>query len=181
MANSVYQGVHYVDTVGIISKIPLRIRAIQFYPNAVSDAIDLNFWDEANAISATNIVMTATAASGTVTDDDATRNVLTSAFADGAVVKVLGGSGAVANHTYHLIGTAGDNDRIIITPTATWADETSKFYEIIAYPARAFFNALQPTVTSTHESKFHYFGGVCVPNLICETLSTSAYALIYTD
>jgi hypothetical protein len=180
MANSVYQGVHYVDTVGIISKVPLRIRAIQFYPNAVSDALDLNFWDETTA--ALDSFMTATASSGTVTDADTGHNVLTSAACpDGSVVQVLSGNGAVGNKTYHLIGTAGNDDRIIITPTSTWADEATKTYRFKVFPQRAFFNCLQPTVTNTHESKFHYFGGVCVPNLICETLSTSAYALIYTD
>ena len=180
MANSVCQGVHYVDTVGIISKIPLRIRAIQFYPAAVSDVLDLNIWDETTA--ALDSFMTATASSGTVTDADAGHNVLTSAACpDGSVVQVLGGSGSATYHTYHLIGTAGNDDRIVITPTSTWGDEAAKTYRFKVFPQKPFFNALQSTVANTHESKFHYFGGVCVPNLICETLSTSAYALIYTD
>lgn len=180
MSNSTYGGVIFCDTVGILSKIPLWIRAIQFYPNAVSDVLDLNFWDEGNAY--TTMFMTATASTGTVTDADAASNLLTAGnFPDGAVVKVWEGSGAAANHTYHLIGTAGNNDRIIITPTSTWADEATKTYKITSYPQRPFFNALQPGAATTHQSKFHYFGGVYVPNLICETLSTSAYALIYTD
>jgi hypothetical protein len=181
MANATYNGIIYADTVGILSKIPICVRAIQFYPNAVSDVLDLNFWDEGNPITATHLVMTATASTGTVTDDDATRNVLTSAFADGAVVKVLSGSGSAANKTYHLIGTAGNNDRFIVTPTASWGDEANKFYEIVAYPQRPFFNALQPGAATTHHSLFHYFGGVELPNLVLETISTSAYALIYTD
>jgi len=182
MSNSNYAGVYYVDTVGIVSKIPLCIRAIQFYPKAVSDAIDLNFWDENPSNVLLDSFMTATVSSGTVTDDDTAHNVLTStACPDGAVVQVLGGSGSTTYHTYHLIGTQGNNDAIVITPTTTWGDETSKTYRFKVHPARAFFNALQPTVTNTFESKFHYFGGVRVPNLICETLSTDAYALIYTD
>ena len=180
MANATYNGIIYADTVGILSKIPLYIRAIQFYPAAVSDVVDLNFWDEGNAY--TTMTMTATASSGTVTDASASRNLLTAAnFPDGAVVKVTHGDGAAANHTYHLIGTAGNDDRIIITPTSTWADETTKNYTLTSYPQRPFFNALQSTVTNTHESKFHYLGGVYVPNLILETISSNAYVLIYTD
>ena len=180
MANATYGGVIYADTVGILSKIPLWIRAIQFYPAAVSDVLDLNFWDEGNAYTTTFI--TATASSGTVTDASTSENLLTAAnFPDGAVVKVWEGSGSATYHTYHLIGTAGNDDRIIITPTTTWGDEAAKTYKITSYPQRPFFNALQSTVANTHESKFHYFGGVYVPNLILEAISTSAYALIYTD
>jgi hypothetical protein len=179
MANSVYQGVHYVDTVGIISKVPLWIQAILYYPNAVSNALDLNFWDETTA--ALDSYMTATASSGTVTDADTGHNVLTStACPDGSVVQVLSGDGDAGNKTYHLIGTAGNDDRIIITPTSTWADEAAKTYRFKVFPARAFFNCLQPTATNTHESKFQFFGGAYVPNLICEGITASSYAIIYT-
>jgi len=179
MANSVYQGVHYVDTVGIISKIPLYIQAILYYPNAVTDILDLNFWDESSV--ALDSFMTATASSGTVTDGDTGHNVLTStACPDGSVVQVLGGNGSATYHTYHLIGTAGNDDRIVITPTSTWGNETSKTYRFKVFPQRAFFNCLQPTATNTHESKFQFFGGQYVPNLICEGITASSYAIIYT-
>jgi hypothetical protein len=181
MANANYNGIIYADTVGILSKTAIKIAAIMFYPNAVSDVIDLNFWDEGNAITGTSVDTVATAVTGTVTDDNGALNLLTSAFADGAVVKVKTSNGLAANHTYHLIGTAGNNDRFIVTPTASWTDEANVFYSMVAYPQRPFFNALQPGAATTHESKFHYFGehGINVPNLVLETISTSAYALIY--
>jgi len=118
--------------------------------------------------------------SGTVTDADTAHDVLSStAFPATSVVKVLGGSGSVNYHRYHLIGTAGDNDAIIIDGS-TWGDEASKTYEIISYPARAFFNATCTGITNDFSSQYYYLGGVYVPNLIAETITSGAYAIIYT-
>jgi hypothetical protein len=181
MANALYGNILHADTVGILSKTALKILGVNFYPAAVSDAFDLNWWDEANAIADTTVDTVATAVSGTVTDDNGALNLLTSAFADGAVVKVNKSSGLAANRTYHLIGTVGNNDRFIVTPTASWTDEANVRYSMVAYPSRPFLNGLQPTVTNTHESKYWYFGsrGVWVPNLVLEAISTSAYLQIF--
>ena len=182
MSNALYGQILHVDTVGIVSKTALKIMGVNFVPNAVSDAFDLNWWDEANATASSELNITATASGGTVTDDDGSHNYLTSsAFADGSVVKVIQTAGAAGNRTYHLVGTAGDDDKIIITPTSTWADESNIMYHIINYPARPFLNGLQPTATNTHYSMYWYFGpqGVYLPNLVLESISTSAYLQIY--
>ena len=179
MANATYGHIIYADTVGILSKTPLYIDWINFYPNAVTDAFDLNFWDEANPISGGDTFFNATASSGTVTDTDTDHDVMTStAFPDGGVVLVQETTGAVANKTYHLIGTQGTDDAFVVTPTSTWGDEATKDYKVITYPQRPFFNGLNSTVANTMESRHFYLGGTRVENLILEAISTSAYLQI---
>jgi hypothetical protein len=177
MANASYGNVLYCDTVGIISKTPVRIKAIEVDPSSVDGLVLFNYWDESNA--ATTLAMTASVSTGTVTNDDTAADVLTSAnFPDGSVVKVIKSSGAAANMTYHLIGTAGNDDRIVITPTSTWADENNKYYTIASYPARRAFGIATRHVDLCNE--FRYFGdeGIWFPNLILET-ATNAVATIY--
>jgi hypothetical protein len=180
MANAVYQGIHYVDTAGIISQVPLWVQGILFIPHAITDVLDLNFWDEGNAVAASHTFMKASVSSGTVTDDSASHDALTSAaFPATDVVKVIGGTGAAAYHRYHLIGTAGNDDRIIIDG-GTWGDENNKTYEIICYPARPFFNATCTGITNDFTTQWYYMGGIYVPNLICETCTSGGTAIIYT-
>ena len=186
MANALYGNVFHVDTVGIVSKTPLKIMGVNFVPNAVSDAFDLNFWDEANEVSGSNRSLGNCTITGTNTFTDADTGVVLTAARYPAtnVLKIFktwegGGSGSTANHTYHLIETAGDNNAIVTAASLT--NEANKSYKIAAYPARPFLNGLQPTATNTHESKYWYFGehGVWVANLILEAISTSAYLQIF--
>lgn len=186
MANALYGNIWHVDTVGIVSKTPVKVLGVNFIPNAVSDAFDLNYWDEANVVtdserSLGNCTITSTT---TFTDAD-TGGVLTSArYPATNVLKIFktvegGGNGSTANHTYHLIETAGDNNAIVCAASLT--NEANKSYKIAAYPARSFLNGLQPTVANTHESKYWYFGphGIWLPNLVLEAISTSAYIQIF--
>ena len=186
MANALYGSVFHVDTVGIVSKTPLRIMGINFYPKAVSDAFDLNFWDEANPVTGANREITnGTITSTTTLTDAATGGVLTGArYPATNVLKIFGhgeggGNGSTANHTYHLIETAGDNN--VIVTAATLTNEANKSYKLDCYPSRPFLNGIQPTATNTHESKYWYFGpfGIMVPNLILEAISTDAYLQIF--
>lgn len=186
MANALYGNTFYVDTVGIVSKTPLKIMGVNFYPNAVSDAFDLNFWDEANEVSGSNRSLgNVTITSTTTITDAATGGVLTAArYPATNVLKIFktwegGGNGSTANHTYHLIETAGDNN--VIVTAATLTNEANKSYKFACYPSRPFLNGLQSTVANTHETKYWFFGehGVWVPNLILEAISTSAYLQIF--
>jgi hypothetical protein len=154
-----------------------------FYPNTQADAILFNWWDEANPLSGGELSLVATASSGTVTDDDGSHNWLTSsAFPDGSVVKVIKGSDAIpANCTYHLVGTAGNNDRIIITPTSTWADEANIPYHIISYPARTAIHLIQPKDTNEYSMWVPFPGpkGFEFHNLVLETISSTCSAQLY--
>ena len=186
MSNALYGQILHADTVGILSKIPIRVMGVNFVPNAVSDAFDLNWWDEANAVSGANRALgnCTITDTNTFTDTDA-GDVLTSArYPATNVLKIFktiegGGNGSTANHTYHLIETAG-NDNAIVT-AATLTNEAGKSYKIDCYPSRPFLNGLQPTAANTHYSMYWYFGpqGVYLPNLVLESISTSAYLQIY--
>jgi len=181
MANAFYGNTLYCDTVGIVSKTPIVVKAICFYPNAAADAILFNWWDESNPLSGSNIAFTATASSGTVTNTDTAADVMTSAaFPDGAVIKVIDSSGSASYKTYHLIGTAGDDDRFVITPTSTWGDESSTYYHVTAYPARAAFQFKQPKDTNENSQWFAFGGdGLRLPNLTLETISSTCSAIVY--
>ena len=186
MANSTYGQILYADTVGILSKTPVHIMGVNFVPNAVSDAFDLNWWDEANAVSGANRALGNCTITGTNTfTDAATGGVLTGArYPATNVLKIFktiegGGNGSTANHTYHLIETAGDNN--VIVTAATLTNEANKSYKFACYPSRPFLNGLQATATGAHQSKYWFFGscGIWLPNLILEGISTSAYLEIF--
>jgi hypothetical protein len=108
--------------------------------------------------------------------------LLTSIYADGAVLKIFptwegGGNGSTANHTYHLITTAGDNNAIVVASTLT--NEANKSQKIEAYPARTAFKLKQPKDTNELSMWIPMPSPIWFPNLTLETVSTSAYALIY--
>ena len=105
MANSLYGNVWVVDTPGIITDSPIWLRGIMLYPtSAPANIFYLNWWDEANPITGTSLAIPSATITGTntFTNTDTSADVLTSAFADGAVLKIIGGTGSVLNHKYHL-------------------------------------------------------------------------------
>ena len=118
----------------------------------------------------------------TFTDNNASANVLSNIFADGAVLKIFGhgengGSGAAANHTYHLIVTAGNNDVVVTDVTLT--NEATKSYKIEAYPARTAISVTTPGTETVNE--FRYFGerGHRFPNLTLETITNVTKVILY--
>ena len=179
MANVLYGNTLYCDTPGIISKSPIRIRAIEVDPSAAAGLVLFNWWDEARPIANTKQFLTGTI---TGTNTLTATGLLTSIYADGSVIKIFpvnkgGGDGSVANMTYHLIGTAGDNDAIVTAETSL-TNETAKTYLLEAYPARKAFSIATPGTEVINE--FRYFGehGVLLPNLTME-LATNAVAIVY--
>lgn len=180
MANSNYNGIYYVDTAGIISKTALSIKGILWVPAAITNAFDLNFWDEGSPSYTGSF--NASSATGVVTETDTDTHTLSAAqFPATSVVKILAQSSCVAaNKTYHLIGTVGDNHAYTVDPVGTMTDESAKEYAVSVFPARAFFNCSASSVTNAFESKYHYLGGVWIPNLVAETVTSGSYAIIYT-
>ena len=184
MANALYGNAWVCDTVGIISKSPVRIKAIEIDPSAAGGLCLFNWWDEANPIASTKLFIPSATITGTntFTDNNASANVLSNIFADGAVLKIFGhgengGSGAAANHTYHLIVTAGNNDVVVTDVTLT--NEAAKSYKIEAYPARTAISVTTPGTETVNE--FRYFGerGIRFPNLTLETITNVTKAIIY--
>ncbi len=185
MSNAFYGNTYYCDTVGIISKIPIMVKAICFYPNQQADAIQFNWWDEANPVSgAARAVASVTITSNTTLTDADTGGVLTAArYADGSVLKLFpkcdgGGNGSAANHDYHLITTAGDNNVIVVSGGLT--NETTKSQKMDAYPARVAFKFKQPNDTNEASLWFSFGGnGLLLPNLVLESISGSCSAIVY--
>ena len=183
MTNAYYGQTYYATTVGIISNAPVVVKAISQYPAAVQDAFSLSWWDEANPLTS-GLGFNANASSGTVTDTNATHDVMTSTvFPAGGVVQVTYSNGAAANKTYHLIGTEGNNDRFVVTPTTTWGDEGTINYTVKTYPARVAFDGIQTKAADTFGSMFWFFGdaGIRLPNLVLSSISDSSHLIIYIE
>jgi hypothetical protein len=179
MANSVSGNTIYCDTAGILYKGKLIIDGILYVPHAITDVIDLNFWDEATITSDTGF--SASIASGVVTETNVDTHTLSAAnFPATSVVKFLSDAQCLtANKTYHLIGTVGDNHAFTVDPVTTLTDETAKKYHAQVFPAKAFFNATCTGITGDFSSQYYPLGGVRVDNLICEAITSGAYAIIY--
>lgn len=184
MANALYGNVWVVDTVGIISKTPVRIMGIEVDPSAAGGLVLFNWWDEANAVSGANRALGNCTITGTNTfTDAATGGVLTAArYPATNVLKIFGageggGNGSTANHTYHLIETAGDNNAIVTAATLT--NEANKSYKIDCYPARTAISITTPGTEVVNE--WRYFGerGVWFPNLVLETSTNVTKTVLY--
>lgn len=178
MANVKSGFVWTADTAGILSTTPVVIQAISIIPSSAGGTATLKYWDQSAINTSSHLALTATASSGTVTDDDGSHNWLSAtAFPAGDVVQVTQTNGAAGNKTYHLIGTAGNNDRIVITPTSTWADESNKDYVIKSWPAKMAFVGL--TQATTAKDGFYSFPrGLELPNLILSVV-TNATVYLY--
>jgi hypothetical protein len=181
MANSLYGNVWYVDTAGIISKSPIWIRGIMFYPNTQADAILFNWWDEANVLYEGSF--NASSDTGTITETNTSTHTLTSArFPATNVVQFLANSSCVAdNKTYHLIGTAGNDHRIIVDPTSTMTDESTKDYHVKVYPSRVAIHMIQPADTNQYSMWMPFPGpkGFEFHNLVLESISSTCSAQLY--
>lgn len=184
MANALYGGTWVVDTVGIISKTPVRIRAIEVDPSAAGGLVLFNWWDEANAVSGANRSLgNCTITSTTTITDAATGGVLTAArYPATNVLKIFktiegGGNGSTANHTYHLIETAGDNN--VIVTAASLTNEANKSYKFDCYPSRTAISITTPGTEVVNEYRFYGSDGIWFPNLVLETITNVTKAVLY--
>jgi len=181
MANVLTRNIWECSEMGILSTGPVFIKAINFYPKAVSDTFILKWWDETQppTLHAEKITYTNTLVSAdhVVT---ATTSAFPSTWADGNVVKCLKTTGA-DSAKYGLIKTAGNNTAFTVH-LIPFTVEGGKVGDWDCYPTYTAFKALQPTVTSTFQSFFYSFGGergMGFPNLCLDTLATDAVVYIY--
>jgi hypothetical protein len=182
MANSLYGNIWTVDTPGIITDEPIWLRGIMLYPTAApADVFYFSSWDEGNAIATTDIWVASATITGTntFTNDDTDADVLTSAFADGAVLKIISSTGDTANHGYHLINTAGDNDAIVTKESLT--NEAQVGYHIVAYPGRVVLKVIMDYDTNQKSLWIPFDGerGFRFPNLALEDITSTATAILY--
>jgi hypothetical protein len=184
MANTRYENVLNLDTAGsIISLTPLWIRKITLEPNAAGDSAVLNIWDVGSPYAVGAGTYTARAIAGTITSTTtltmASGTLLPSTVRDGDIFKITGGTGAAANiGTTSVVTTAGNNT-VLVSSTAGWTNESTKYYDFISYPYRPQFKLISQATTLQEVDRDFGGRGFWVPNLILETLSSSAVVKIY--
>lgn len=184
MANSLYGNVWVVNTPGIITERPIWLRGIMLYPTTdPANIFYFNAWDEGAPITGTDIWVPSATITGTntFTNDDTAADVLTSAYADGAVLKIVRSSGLVANKKCHLIDTAGDNDAIVTKASLT--NEAQVGYHIVAYPARVVLKCIMPYDNNEQSLWIPFDGekGFGFHNLALEDITSGATAVLYLD
>jgi hypothetical protein len=185
MANARNENIWNCDTAAsIISLTPLWIRKITLEPNAAGDSAVLNFWDATSPYAELSGTYSVDTILGTITSTTtltmASGTLLPSAVRDGDIFKILlGGNGAAANkNTTSLVTTAGNNT-VVVCAGAGWTNEAGKTYRFTTYPYRPAFKLISQATTLQEVDRDFGGRGFWVPNLILETLSSSAVVKIY--
>ena len=180
----------YVDSVGILSREPVWISAVTFYPSAVAQVALFHYWMP-NVVEATSSTIFGTATTGTISGNDTLTmsggTYLPSSIADGDFFAITFSNGSTANYynkadkseLVGLVKTAGNNTVIVIHDDL-WTDEAGKLYTWKVYTGFKALALRQPDLADTEESKHIIFpGGLRLPNLACEDITASGYCLIY--
>jgi hypothetical protein len=135
MANSTSGLTWTVDSVGLLTDRPVKIRKIQFYPNTEADSATFKYYDfgsateKASINSALTTISTNTIAS---TANFVTGNV---AAGDGLRVKDTNTGNNIGN--YYVVSR--DNDNQVTVTYATMTDESNKRYTIATYTQKLAF------------------------------------------
>ena len=189
MSNVISGNPFYIDTEGIISTVPLRIKSIVMKPNATGDAATFTYWVESDSAitngTKTAATTTVTAATGTFAS---TGNFPTANVNPNQILKVTHTSSA-NNIGYWQIATNADNNTITVDiPAAvyglqipTLTNDTSKAYHWVIRDPREFAIIRGSGLAGDTSILQMDFGntGVWVPNLAMHTLSTSAVLYVY--
>jgi hypothetical protein len=176
MANDTTNQLWVLDSVGIITQSPVCVRKIVLIPNAANDVGQINVYSPSSPEAAGSL----TGKTGTIT----LTNTLTSAgnlpssIGDGDVFEIIDTSGAAGNKGKKLVKTAGTGDAVVITED-NWTNEASVVYSWNTYPAHMeFYIKAGATDASPCQLDFG-IDGRWFPNMILETLSTSARLHVY--
>jgi len=191
MSNVLYDKIWEINATGIISRTPLWINAVSFYPAAVADVALFHYW-LSNLAEATSGTIFGTAVTGTITGNDtltmSAGTYLPSTIADGDFFAITKSNGSALNYYDHadkgefvcLVKTAGNNT-VVVVDDNLWTNEAGKLYTWKVYTGLKAIAMRQPDAADSERSVHISFpnGGLRVPNLACETISTSAYCLLY--
>ena len=117
-----------LDTVGFLYTGVVYLSKIVFIPNAASDDVLLNTWDENTA----NLVADGDRSliTGTITSTDTLTVAgtnLPAAIADGYIFNVTASTGTALNLGRRVVKTAGTNTAVVIH-NDEWTDEAAKIY-----------------------------------------------------
>jgi hypothetical protein len=170
MANSTTGLVWTVDSVGLLTDQPVRVKKITFWPNTAADTATFKCYDFGTANYKTRLSgVTATVSTNAITS---TGNFVTAnvAAGDGLRVKRTSSGNNVGN--YYVVSR--DSDDAATVSFATMTDEVSKVYDIDIYTARLV--AVLKTAGTEKVPIEIDFGpdGVTLPSLSCTTISSSS-------
>ncbi|MEE9510447.1 MAG: hypothetical protein V3V81_08135 [Candidatus Bathyarchaeia archaeon] len=184
MANSIYGKVWIIDTIGIITRNPITIKALVMFPNSAADTASLYYWDESDTISAG--VGSEPEIDGDITGNDTltldSGTSLPSTITDGSIFEIVKSTGSSDNvGKPMLVQTAGNNTAVVIhkIPAADqWTNETNKRYGWKTYQNRLAFNLIS---SAQKDMPVIPFGsrGHKFPNLALETITSATNTKIY--
>ncbi len=142
MSNNVTGRIWVLDTVGILTTNPVRVKKVVWNPTAASQSILFNEYEdtENDKVMAGSTVNTAGAISGTNTFTSAGN--LPAGIADGYIFKLIdstntttGAAGVAANlNLPKLVTTAGTGDAVVCSG-AGWTNESGCAYTWITLPS----------------------------------------------
>jgi len=176
MANSTYGKVWTVDTIGIITREPITIQTVVFFPNTAADTATLYYWDESDTISAgcgsAPDIDGDITGNNTLTLDSGSK--LPSTITDGSIFEITRSNGDQDNIGKPMvIKTAGDNTAVVIhkIPAADkWDNETN-----VRYAWKTYQNRLALRLISSAQKDqvvIPFPSGLKLPNLTLETITS---------
>ena len=172
MANSILHSPWVLDTAGIISNSPVCISKLVFYPNAVSNAVQIYSY-EAGVAEATGSATVTVTSTAIVTDDAGA--AFTTAYGVGDVFEVVNSTGAAGNLGKWMIGTAGDNAHFHVLP-ATLTNEANKLWNYNLYTGYLSAEIMAGVLTGDTEPRERDYtsyagGGLWVPNFLLKSIT----------
>lgn len=170
MANSVTGLVWTVDSVGLLTDSPVRVKKITFWPNTAADTATFKCVDFGTINYKTRLSgVTATVATNAVTS---TGNFVTGNVAAGDGVRIRRTSTGNNVGNYYVVSR--DSDDAVTLSFSTMTNETSKVYDIDIYTPRLV--AVLKTAGTEKLPIEIDFGpdGVTLPSLSCTTISSSS-------
>jgi hypothetical protein len=170
MANSTSGLVWSVDSVGLLTDKPVKIRKIQYYPNSEANAVTFKYYEFGSATEKTALNgKTATVATNQITSTGnfTSGNV---AAGDGLRVKTTASGNNIGN--YYVVSR--DSDNAVTVSYTTMTDETSIGYGMAIYTGKlAAYLKGSETEKGMHEIDFGDDGRI-YPSLACTAISSSS-------
>lgn len=172
MANVLTQNIWNCDSLGILSKGPVLVKAIMFTGTAQAHAFELKWWNEGSRTTEA-IGVTYTITDSTDDTVTATTNAFPNTWLDGNVVKCEKTTGSDTGK-YGLIKTAGNNTAFV-THLMPFTTEASKVGDWVQYTTYTAFKGTQPTDTNEQGLWYTFPGdGFWFPNLALDSLSAGS-------
>jgi len=180
MANTLFNNVWSLDTIGIVSETPVWVKGIMYYPNAVDGEFTLKSWDTGSTTLNSGVI---TYTITTSTDDTITASggtPLPSTWLDGNIIKCLSTTGSDTGVS-GLIKTAGNNT-VVVVHYSPFTTEAAKVGSFACYPSYTAFKGKASKAADTETSMWFPFPGERgfeFRNLALDDLDTSDVIILY--